>query len=94
MSVLRRDAARAQREFEKRTAGGPIRVRRDSPQARRATREPTLILVSRPDYPSERGHRETRAAGAFFRPSGRGAAAPACLWRVHALTEYVGRLEF
>ncbi|MEO7135579.1 MAG: hypothetical protein ABI024_15330, partial [Vicinamibacterales bacterium] len=67
MSVLRRDAARARRlraealakasQFENSTAGGPIRVRGDSPQARRATREPTLILVSRPDDPSERGHR-------------------------------------
>ena len=42
---------------------------------------PTLILASRPDHPSERGHRETRAGGGVFRPSGRGAAAATCLRR-------------
>jgi hypothetical protein len=82
MLALRRDAARAHRQREKHTAGVPIRVRRDSPPAQRTIRGPTLILASRSDCPSERGHRETRAEGGFFRPSGRGAAAPTCLWRV------------
>jgi hypothetical protein len=55
MSALRRDADRALRQFEKRTAGGPIRVRRDSPLPTRLTRGPTLISARRTANPSERG---------------------------------------
>ena len=68
-------------QLEKHTGGGPCRGRRDSPPTSQFTPPPTLILANRPDHPSERGHREPRAAGAFFRPSGRGAAAPTWLWR-------------
>jgi hypothetical protein len=81
MSGLRRDAASAHRQFEKRAVGVPIRVRRDSPRVQRQPRRLTLISARRPADPSERGHREARAGGGVFRASGRGAAGPTCLWR-------------
>jgi hypothetical protein len=91
MSGLRRDAASARRQFEKRAAGVPIRVRRDSPLAKRPTSVPTLISASRTANPSERGRRQARAGGAFFRASGRGAAGPTCLWRIRSRRfSYVG----
>ena len=55
MSSLRRDAARALRQFENRTAGGPIRVSRDSPRTKRPTPRLTLISAKRTAHPSERG---------------------------------------
>ena len=67
------DAASAGRQFENRTAGVPIRVRRDSPLAQRRTPWPTLISARGPANPSERGHRQTSAEGAF---SARPAEAP------------------
>jgi hypothetical protein len=73
MSGLRRDAASAQRQFEKRAAGVPIRVRRDSPPAERQTQRPTLISARCKANPSERGHRQARAGGTF---SARPAEAP------------------
>ena len=51
---------------EKRTAGGPIRGRRDSPLRQRHTRRPTLISATRTPNPSDRGDREARAGGALF----------------------------
>jgi hypothetical protein len=74
-TLRRRDAARGGREFENRSAGVPIRVRRDSPPAERRTRTPTLISARRTTDPSERGIRKARAGGAVFPASGRSAFA-------------------
>ena len=60
MLLLRRNAARAQRKFEKCSAGVPIRRGSDSPLVKRQTPKPTLILARRPANPSR---------GGFLRPS-------------------------
>ena len=83
-SGRRRDAASGRRQFEKRAAGVPIRVRSDSPQEERHTPALTLILARTSANPSERGDREARAGGAFFPASGRGAGAPTRLRRRRA----------
>ena len=53
--VLESTVGAGRRQFENRTAGVPIRVRRDSPLAERRTRTPTLISARRTTHPSERG---------------------------------------
>ena len=71
-----RDAASAQRQFEKCNGGVPDRVRSDSTLPPRNHPGAELIVHFRSAIPSGRGHREARAEVALFRASGRGAGGP------------------
>jgi hypothetical protein len=74
MSGLRRDAARALRQLEKRTEGVPIGEGADSSQAQRTTQTPNRFQSGFRKTPSRSRNRQARAEGSFFRAIGRGAA--------------------
>ena len=86
-SSPRRNAASAQRQFEKRPAGVPIRARRDSTLGVADHLVAELIVHWRSADPSGRGDRQASAEGLFFRASGRGAADLTCQRRRAACEE-------